>query len=113
MVAPQHQVDLTAPVVLASQPADGPRPRIEGSSQQQDPDRDQGVSASQMLHTASLTREIGPPADKPVADAAKPKPIKLAEADPLAQADPLAPRPAKSGSHANAKANAKDAGRKQ
>ena len=112
MVAPQHQVDLTAPVVLASQPADGPRPRVEGV-QQQDQDPDQGVSASQMLHTASLTREISPPADKPVADAAKPKPIKLAEADPLAQADPLAPRPAKSGSHANAKANAKDAGRKQ
>jgi hypothetical protein len=111
MVAPQHQVDLTAPVVLASQPADGPRPRVEGVQQQQD--QDQGVSASQMLHTASLTREISPPADKPVADSAKPKPIKLAEADPLAQADPLAPRPAKSGPHANTKANSKDSGRKQ
>lgn len=119
MVAPQHQVDLTAPVVLASQPADGPRPRVEGVQQQQDQDPDQGVSASQMLHTASLTREISPPADKPTANliaeatpastpvAAKPRPTKLAEADPLA------PRPAKSGSLANARDNAKDSGRKQ
>ena len=107
MVAPPHQVDLTAPVVLASQSADAPKPHVEGVQRQQDQDPDQGVSASQMLHTASLTREIGPATDTPVADVTKPNPIKLAEADPLA------PGPAKSGSHANPKANAKDSGRKQ
>jgi hypothetical protein len=116
MVAPQHQVDLDAPVVLASAPANGPKPQIEGRQQ---PDPEQGVSASQMLHTASLKREISTDEDmvalpKPVAAAttlvpAKPKTIKLA------QADPLAPQPAKSTSHANvaSHANARDAGRKQ
>ena len=113
MVAPQHQVDLEAPVVLASQSADAPKPHVEGSPQRQDQDPDVGVSASQMLHTASLTRDIVPATDTPVADVAKPKPIRLAQADPVAQADPLAPRPAKTGAHANAKDNAKDFGRNQ
>ncbi|WP_309662104.1 hypothetical protein [Sphingomonas sp.] len=115
MVAPQHQVDPQAPVVLASAPANGPKPQIEGA--QQDPDV--GVSASQMLHMASLKREI--PTDQarvelpklvapaPSLAAAKPQTIKLA------LADPLAPQPAKSVAHSTAAthANAKDTGRKQ
>ena len=109
MIAPHHEVDLEAPVVLASAPANGPRPQIEGA-QQRDPEA--GVSASQMLHAASLIREIKPDETavdlpKPVATSApapvKPKPVRLA------QADPLAPHPTKSDSPATAK----DAGRKQ
>ncbi|MEO5612026.1 MAG: hypothetical protein ABIT68_04575 [Sphingomicrobium sp.] len=109
MIAPRHEVDLEAPVVLASAPADGPRPRIEGVAQR---DPEQGVSASQMLHTASLNREIKPDETavdlpKPVATSA-PAPFKLKPVR-LAQADPLAPQPTQSTSHATAK----DAGRKQ
>jgi hypothetical protein len=114
MVAPQHQVDLEAPVVLASADANAPKPHVEGAQQRQEQDPEQGVSAKQMLHAASLNREIKPTdenaaeAPKPIAAAAvpaaaKPKPTKLA------QADPLAPQPAKSTAHANAKDN----GRKQ
>ena len=116
MVAPHHEVDLQAPMVLASAPANGPKPQVEGA-QRQDPE--EGVSASQMLHTASLKREIRTDEamvelPKPMASAttlapAKPKTTKFA------QADPLAPQPAKSVSHSTAAshANAKDTGRKQ
>lgn len=121
MVAPHHQVDLEAPVVLASAPANGPRPQVEGVAQQ---DAEQGVSASQMLHTASLKREtkpeetaVEPP--RPVAVSVAPAPTLPKTAKPksikLAQADPLAPQPARSSSHASAAspANARDTGRKQ
>jgi hypothetical protein len=89
MVAPQHNVDLEAPVVLASAPAIGPRPQVEG---QQRPDQDQdeaGVSARQMLHTASLTREITPAPERAVA-APKPSP---APAKPIANKAPAKPAP--------------------
>ena len=59
MVAPQHNVDLEAPVVLASAPANAPKPQVEGVPQAPDQDQDEaGISARQMLHTASLTREL-------------------------------------------------------
>ena len=113
MVAPQNQVDLQAPVVLASQPADAPKPRVEGVGQQ---DEDQGVSASQMLHVASLKRELRPeveavakptkpepakpivqkPGDKPATTAKAPpkaKPATVAKA-PAAKAKPAAERKA-------------------
>ena len=112
MIAPHREVDLTAPVVLASAPANGPKPQVEGA-QQQDADPDAGVSASQMLHTASLKTEIksdenAAAAPKPVAAVSTPAPAKP-KPTRLAQADPLAPQPAKSSSQANAK----DVGRKQ
>ena len=110
MVAPQHQVDLEAPVVLASADANAPKPHVEGSPPRQDQD-EAGVSAKQMLHTASLNREGSLNREiKPDENAVEaPKPTKLA------QADPLAPQTAKSTAHANAPshANAKDTGRKQ
>ncbi len=116
MVAPNREVDLEAPVVLAAAPANGPRPQVEGAPQQ---DPDEGVSASQMLHTASLKREIradenAVESPKRVAPASAPTPAK-SKTTKLAQADPLAPQPAKSGSNANAAshANAKDTGRQQ
>jgi hypothetical protein len=125
MVAPQHQVDLEAPVVLASAPSDGPRPQVEGVAQRQDQDEG-GVSAKEMLHTASLNRgslnresvdrEALPAAEK-AATEPKPVPVASAAAKPrptrLAEADPLAPQPPKSTLRAATKANAKDSGRKQ
>jgi hypothetical protein len=120
MVAPHREVDLTAPVVLAAAPANGPKPQVEGAPQRQDQDPEQGISAQQMLHTASLTREVKTADEdtvespKPVAAAANPAPAKPKPAR-LALADPLAPKPTKSGSTANAAshANAKETGRKQ
>jgi hypothetical protein len=130
MVAPQPKVDLEAPVVLASAPADGPKPQIEGMRSQSGDDAGPGVSAKQMLHVASLPREIKStdlavaaprpdmPSARPVAvpkpaPPSKPAPIAVAPAKSkpakLAQADPLAPRPAASALHANAK----DSGSKQ
>ena len=114
MVAPQHQVDLEAPVVLASAPSDGPRPQVEGVAQRQDQDEG-GVSAKEMLHTASLNRESidRETAAEKVVSEPKPAPTAVAAAKPrptrLAEADPLAPQPPKSAS----RANAKDSGRKQ
>jgi hypothetical protein len=110
MVAPHSKVDLQAPVVLAAAPANGPKPQVEGA-QQQEPE--EGVSASQMLHTASLKREIEPAENaveppKPVSATGSTAPAK-SKTTKLALADPLAPQPAKSGPHANAR----DAGRKQ
>ena len=124
MVAPQPKVDLEAPVVLASAPADGPKPQIEGLRSQSGDDAAPGVSARQMLHVASLPREIGPLTNQTVAMPKPTKPIAgkatdksvanapaTAQSKPakLAQADPLAPRPAASALHANAK----DSGSKQ
>ncbi|MEO8546941.1 MAG: hypothetical protein ABI422_01100 [Sphingomicrobium sp.] len=115
MVAPQHRVDLEAPVVLASADANAPKPHVEGSPQSAAPD-EPGLSAREMLHTASLNRETTVAEARPVveAPAAKPATAPMAAAKPkptrLAEADPLAPRPAKSVSHA---ATTKDSGRQQ
>ena len=79
LVAPQGKVDLEAPVVLAAAPAGGPGPRIEGRRQSEDNGPAEGVSAGQMLHVASLKRDIKtearPSADKAVA---APKPATAA-----------------------------------
>lgn len=84
MVAPRGGVDLEAPVVLASAPANGPKPRVEGAPQPQDRGQDEaGVSPRQMMYTASFTREIKPAADRAVAEKAAPKP-----ATPSAKATP-------------------------
>jgi hypothetical protein len=134
MVAPRDKVDLDAPVVLAAAPADGPRPQIEGRQEQQPPqDPAEGVSASQMLHVASLKREVRPEAkdapgataptkpapekaaDKPVSAAKAPvtkaKPV-TAERKPAAS-DPLAPLVSAAKPKKLASAEPKDSGRKQ
>lgn len=79
LVAPQDKVDLDAPVVLAAAPADGPGPRIEGRRQDGDSEPAEGVSAGQMLHVASLKRDIKPEA-RPIAEqaVAAPKPATAA-----------------------------------
>jgi hypothetical protein len=122
MVAPRNKVDLEAPVVLASAPANGPKPRIQGAPQPQTSEDEAGVSPKQMMYTASLTRHIKPAVDRPVAErapikpelppakrvaekakpaAAKVKPTVVASASAkpkptrLAHVDPLAPKPDK------------------
>jgi hypothetical protein len=59
MVTPHDKVALDAPVMLAAAPATGPKPQLDrasGSSGQPE----EGVSASQMMHVASLKRATRP-----------------------------------------------------
>ena len=53
MVTPRHKVDLEAPVVLAAAPDNGPKPQLAA-----DPGAaaEEGVSARDMMHVASLKR---------------------------------------------------------
>ena len=84
MVTPERKIDLEAPVVLAAAPADAPKPQVEGAPRRQDQD-EAGVAPKQMLHVASLKREIrsdvGKAADqpKPGPAAVKPSVEKAAE----------------------------------
>ncbi|MEO7637247.1 MAG: hypothetical protein ABIS16_06350 [Sphingomicrobium sp.] len=116
LTRPAPRVDLAAPVVLASAPADTAKPRIEGLERaQQGPPREASLSPRDMMHVASLKREIRPLAElvpplkaapvkittlkpaepKVTAAAAKPVPDKKAKAAPVkvAASDPLAPLP--------------------
>ena len=142
MVAPQHQVDLEAPVVLASAPADMPRPRVEGVESATD-QAAEDLSASRIMHVASLretaneastpivslkpskvpakpTAEQAPeakaPTAKPVTIAkAKPTPTtpKKAPAKAVAESDPLAPLEAAAKPKRVASSTSKDAAKKQ
>src|SRR5688500_16244611 len=58
LVAPHEKMDIDAPVVLASAPADGLRPQVEG--QQPQAPAVESVPAREMLHVASLKRELRP-----------------------------------------------------
>jgi len=109
MVTPRNKVDLDAPVVLAAAPANGPKPQIGGATRSDDQPED-GVSARQMMHVASLNRATRPiaaeslPAAPPRSTATKPavkhpaaKAPTVAKAKPaaadrkVAAVDPLAP----------------------
>jgi hypothetical protein len=142
LVAPQEKMNIDAPVVLASAPADGPRPQVEGRQPQAEPAA-ASVPAHEMLHVASLKTELRPAekaraaprpapekaADKPVTatkpPALKTAPAKTAKAPPAkakpvvaqrkpAASDPLAPieTHAKPSKLASS-ASAKDSGSKQ
>ena len=103
LVTPQDKVDLDAPVVLAAAPANGPKPQVEGVQPQPAP-QTEGVSAGEMLHVASLKRELRP-AEKPVA-AARPEPEKPSEkpaASAKAPAAKVAPAKTAKASSATAK----------
>ena len=106
MVAPERKPVLDAPVVLASAPADGPGPQLEGAADPA-PEAEEGMPAQDLLHTASLKRTL-PPAAEPKRDTPARPPVKLAQknsvdkppaASPksvtteakLAKVDPLAP----------------------
>lgn len=120
MVSPRDKVDLDAPVVLAAAPANSPKPQLEPGTDDQ---ADEGVSARQMMHVASLKRETRPvdapkaqpssTTPKPAAKtativkapaAAKPKPAasdrKTAAADPLAPIATSSSKPKKIASSA-------------
>src|SRR5687767_5625565 len=81
LIAPRDKVNLDAPVVLASAPGDAPRPQVEGVPQPDRQDANQGATARQILHVASLNRDtikredinrevVAPP--KPATAAVKP-----------------------------------------
>ena len=117
--APTQQLE--APVVLAAAPADAPKPTVQGKPQNPAANRDEGVSARDLLQVASLRTEprpsssvtaslVGPVPKSAGASDTKPKPAspppgKLALNDPPPKAvkparppkpaDPLAPLPAK------------------
>jgi len=138
LVAPQDKVNLDAPVVLAAAPANGPRPQVEGRQPQAEPEPE-GVSAGEILHVASLKREVRPAetavaAPKPAPEKAIEKPVTAAKTPPAKSAkapppkakpataqrkapvvDPLAPigpaKPSKLASNSNA--SGKDSGSKQ
>src|SRR5688500_16493830 len=57
LITPRDEVDLEAPVVLAAAPADGPKPRIDGVTPQRQV-ANEGATARQILHVASLSRDI-------------------------------------------------------
>ena len=128
--APTQQIE--APVVLAAAPADAPKPTVQGSPQNPAANRDEGVSARDLLQVASLktqprpsssvtTALVGPALKQATAADMKPKafapaPKKLASNDsapkvvkpskPAKSADPLAPLPTKT-SPATAKESGK------
>lgn len=104
MATPRDKVDLGAPVVLAAAPASRPKPQLE-STPRADDRADDGLSARDMMHVASIKRPV-----RPVVNAAPPRPTapqlaaklptksaSAAKAKPaaaerrVAAADPLAP----------------------
>ena len=90
MVAPQHGVDLEAPVVLAAAPVNTPKPRVEGVPPAEASQDEAGVSPKQMMYTASFTRPIKPAIDAAVAEEAAPKAPML----PKVIAEKTPPKPA-------------------
>jgi hypothetical protein len=82
LVAPQEKMDLQAPVVLASAPADGPRPQVQGQQPQAEQPAE-SASAREMLHVASLKREL--PSDEKVIAAPRPAPVEAAPATKMRQ----------------------------
>jgi hypothetical protein len=78
LVAPPHKAEITAPMVLASAPADAPRPQVEGAARHDD---DGGVPTSALLHQTSLTRDI-PGSDKAVVAARRAPVATTRQAEP-------------------------------
>ena len=74
LVAPQRKVDLEAPVVLAAAPSDAARPVVQGLPQQRRGDPDEGMSARQLLQTASLKSDPVRPTRRAAETAAAAKP---------------------------------------
>ena len=80
--APQDQLE--APVVLAAAPADGSKPTVQGAPQRQGDTGEGGVSARDLLQTASL-RTMAPPSSRVTANlTAKPASSVTADLKPKA-----------------------------
>ena len=121
LARPTQPDALQAPVVLAAAPADAPKPTINGVAEKTAEARDEGVSARDLLQTASLKTEPRPssrmtislsdpgkapdrPREATSVKASAKAPTKLASAEPAVKAakpvrkpaaDPLAPLPTK------------------
>ena len=85
MAAPQHKVDLEAPVVLASAPADAPRPRVEGIEPAEETAKN--LSPKQIMHVASLKQEPASEDPRALASLKPSKPVagKSVEVKPQAK----------------------------
>lgn len=110
LVAPPPKDEITAPVVLASAPADAPRPRVEGGGRA---DEGEGVPTSALLHQTSLTRDI-PDSERAIVTLPKAPPQVARKVEPKATATPApkaaakpAPKAAKTEANAAAKAEPK------
>jgi hypothetical protein len=90
LVAPQEKMDIDAPVVLASATADGPRPQVDGRQPQAE-QAAESVPAREMLHVASLKRELR--SDEKAITAQRPTPEKAAEKPATAAKPPAAKTP--------------------
>jgi hypothetical protein len=92
MVAPRaNTVDLQAPVVLASAPANTPRPQLQGNERAgSDDEPEGGASAREMMHVASIKRSAPQVAEDPMT------PVKPAGASGKSAQKPVATKaPAK------------------
>ena len=89
LAAPKKTVDPSAPVVLASAPAPAQRPVVSDDGGEEAAERQGGPTARELMHIASLKRDVSAPAiqktvDKPkVADT---KTVKAAKAAAIAPA---------------------------
>jgi len=120
MVTPQGKPDLDAPVVLAAAPAPGPKPQLP-ANRAPDAEAGEGVSARDMMHVASIKRQI-PPAANAAPSVAPPrqaaaKPAGTAAAAPAKPVEKVtastkpaakAPAPAKTAKITKAKPAASD-----
>ena len=107
LAAPQHRIDLEAPVVLASASTDTERPKIEGVEPTDQAAKD--LSPKQIMHVASLKREPAgsdvramvslKPSKPPVEQSAakpretEPAPARLAAAKPKPASPPARKAP--------------------
>lgn len=79
LTAPDHRLDVKAPVVMASAPAPQPQPVLGGGQSEEANVAPSAASPSQLIHEASLRVEVRETAPAPVAAAApiaaKTKPV--------------------------------------
>ncbi|WP_310467854.1 hypothetical protein [Sphingomonas sp.] len=136
LARPEPKLEITAPVVLASAPADAAKPRIEGlEPAPQAAQPAPSLAPRDMMHVASLRRDVRPaeavsatpkpaplrlaapkpPEAKAKVAAAKPAPDKKAKATvKVAASDPLAPLPSAKPKPTKLASNTpKDSARKQ
>ena len=90
MVAPQRKIDLQAPVVLASAPAQGPKPQVQGAGSAASTEQ-QPEPRSNLMHNASFKRTLPPAARTVEAQPTAARPAQSAKAQPTASKPAASP----------------------
>lgn len=100
LIRPERKLQVEAPVVLASAPADAPRPQVPGAPPEGSAEADESASAQQLLHVASLSRPVR--SELTAAFESEPAPKKKAPADTPEKPKPASAKkaPGKAGSSA-------------